>query len=85
MKDLNLIVWLTQLGLSTAFPLIGFVLLSLWLRSTFHFGNWVLWIGIALGVISAIDGFRTSLKAMSRLAKRKSQEDDSPISFNNHD
>ena len=27
MQDLNLLVWLTQLGLSVAFPLAGFVLL----------------------------------------------------------
>ena len=32
MKDLGLLVWLTQLGLSVAFPLAGFVLLGLWLR-----------------------------------------------------
>ena len=28
MKDLSLIVWLTQLGLSTALPLAGFILLG---------------------------------------------------------
>ena len=34
MKDLNLIVWLTQLGMSVAVPLAGFVLLAVWLRIT---------------------------------------------------
>ena len=84
MKDLNLIVWLTQLGLSTAFPLIGFTLLALWLRNTFHWGNWVLWVGIILGFISAIDGFRVSLKAMARLSKGNSKKEEPPVSFNDH-
>ena len=30
MKDLPLLVWLTQLGLSVAAPLAGFVLLAVW-------------------------------------------------------
>ena len=54
MKDLKLLVWMTQLGLSTALPLAGFVFLALWLRNTFSLGNWVLWVGIIIGVIAAI-------------------------------
>ena len=84
MKDLTLIVWLTQLGMSTALPLGGFVLLAIWLRSQFDLGPWVLWAGIAIGVICAVSGFRDSLKAMSRIAGRKKKEDP-PISFNDHD
>lgn len=83
MKDLTLLVWLTQLGLCTAVPLAGFVLLALWLRSSFGWGDWVLWVGIGLGIVSAIDGFRTSLKAMARLGRRK-KEDPPPVSFNDH-
>ncbi len=82
MKDLSLIVWLTQLGLSTALPLAGFVLLALWLRSV-GWGNWVIWAGVIVGFVCAIDGFRTSLKAMSRISKDK--QEDTPLSFNDHD
>ena len=82
MKDLTLIVWLTQLGMSTALPLGGFVLLAVWLRDRFALGQWVLWAGIAVGFICAIDGFRTSLKAMSRLTGKK--KEDPPVSFNDH-
>ena len=84
MKDLTLLVWLTQLGLSTALPLAGFILLALWLRNSLGWGDWILWIGIVLGIITAIDGFRTSLKAMERISRRK-RDDDPPVSFNNHD
>ncbi len=85
MKDLTLLVWLTQLGLSTALPLVGFILLALWLRDTLAWSNWVLWVGIALGVITAIDGFRNSLKAMERLSRRKRDDAPPPVSFNDHD
>ncbi|MBQ2893745.1 MAG: AtpZ/AtpI family protein [Oscillospiraceae bacterium] len=85
MKDLSLLVWLTQLGLTTALPLGGFVLLALWLRDRFGWGNWVLWVGIAVGLISAIDGFITSLKALSRITKSKKDTDPPAVSFNDHD
>lgn len=82
MKNLNLLVWLTQLGLSVALPPLGFILLGVWLRDQKGWGSWVLWAGIVLGLILAIDGLRTSLKAMDRMNK---QEKESPVSFNNHD
>ena len=47
-------------------------------------GQWVVWAGIVIGVICAINGFRDSMKAMSRLAGKKKKEDP-PISFNDHD
>ena len=46
MKDMKLLIWLTQLGLSVAGPLVGFILLALWLRQRFDLGIWVLVIGI---------------------------------------
>lgn len=85
MKDLSLLVWLTQLGLSVALPFGGFILLALWLQSEWGWGQWVLWVGIVLGVICAIDGFRSSIKAMERLSKRKDDPEPPAVSFNDHD
>lgn len=84
MKDLSLLVWLTQLGLSVALPPAGFILLALWLRDSCGWSGWVLWAGIVLGIIGAADGLRTSLKAMSRLSKRKKEDTPPPVSFNDH-
>ncbi len=86
MKDLNMIVWLTQLGFSVAAPLAGFTLLALWLQRRFNLGSWVLLVGIGFGIISAIDGFRVSLKAMDRMnhSKKKDSENNT-VSFNEHD
>lgn len=85
MKDLSLFVWLTQLGLSVAVPFAGFILLALWLQRSCGWGDWVIWAGVILGAVSAIDGFRISLKAMNRLAKDKPKDEPPAVSFNDHD
>lgn len=84
MKDLSLLVWLTQLGLSVALPPAGFILLAVWLRNSHGWGNWVIFVGIALGLICAIDGFRHSLKAMERLSRKPKEDSPPPVSFNDH-
>ena len=84
MKNLNMIVWLTQLGLSVALPPVGFILLAVWLRDRFDWGSWVIWAGVVLGLVCAVDGLRTSLKAMERMS-RDETEKTHPVSFNDHD
>lgn len=84
MKNLQLLTWLTQLGLSTAVPLAGFVLLAVWLKNRFGLGNWVLFAGIGLGVFSAVDGFYKSLKALDNLTRDK-KKDKPPVSYTEHD
>lgn len=83
MKDLRLIVWLTQLGISVAAPLGGFVWLAIWLRSRFDWGVWVIIVGVALGILAAVNGLRTSLQAMERMAGDRTEEKP-PVSFNDH-
>ena len=84
MKNLTMLIWLTQLGLSVVLPLGGFILLSLWLRDVLQWGIWVVIVGVILGVVCAVDGLRASLKAMERMNKTK-EEEKPPVSFNDHD
>ena len=84
MKDLSLLVWLTQLGLSVALPPVAFILLAVWLRDSCGWGGWVLWAGIALGIYCAVVGFISSLRSLSRLTK-SNKKDKPPVSFNNHE
>lgn len=85
MKNLNLIIWLTQLGYSVAFPLAGFTLLAVWLRNRFDLGSWVIFVGIGLGFLCAVDGFRNSLKIMDKLGHDRKKDDAPPsVSFNDH-
>lgn len=85
MKDVTLIVWLTQLGLSVSLPMCGFVLLAVWLKNQFSWGNWVIFVGIGFGLICAVEGFLSSLKAMSRIGKGRKNESPPPVSFNEHE
>lgn len=85
MKELRMLVWITQLGFSVAFPLAGFVLAALWLQDRYSLGSWVLFLGLLLGLAGAVDGFRTSLKAMKLMAGDPKKDDDPPpVSFNDH-
>lgn len=84
MKWAKLLVWLTQLGLSVALPPLGFVLLALWLKNRFSWGNWVMIVAVILGVIVALDGLRVSIKAMETMSDTK-HEETPPTGFNQHD
>lgn len=83
MKYVRLLIWLTQLGLSTAAPMVGFILLAVWLRQQHQWGIWVVVAGVILGIVCAADGLRLSLKSMERMAKDKDNEP--PIGFNAHE
>ena len=82
MKNISLIVWITQLGLSVSVPPACFILVAVWLRARFNLGSWILWIAIVLGVYSAAMGLWTSLRTLERLSRPK--KEDGPPSFNDH-
>ena len=77
MKDLNMLVWLTQLGLSVALPLAGFTWLGVWLRDRFALASWVVVVGLVIGFICAVDGFRSSLRIMEQMDKRRGKDQQS--------
>lgn len=82
MKNVNLLIWLTQLGLSVAIPLAVFLGGALWLYRVRGWGSWIVWAGLLVGVSSAVSGFRQSLRAMEQMSREK--KDPPPISFNEH-
>lgn len=85
MKNLTLLVWLTQLGLTVAVPLAGFVLAAVWLREHFSLGSWVVWTGLIIGVCSAVSGLRSCLKMLNRLVQEKKKDNGPPpVAFNDH-
>lgn len=85
MKQLTLLAWLTQLGLSVALPPLCMIWLAVWLHDSKGWGQWVIWVGIILGIVCAIDGLRVSLKAMILLSKNKKEKEPPAVSFNEHD
>lgn len=83
MKTLTLLTWITQLGLSVAIPPAMFIFLAVWLRDTLQWGDWIIWAGIILGVVGAVQGLITSIQAMNRLSKEKPKAP--PVGFNDHE
>ena len=84
MKDLGLLVWLSQLGLSVACPLAGFILLGVWLHKDLGWGIWTVWCGLILGFLCAFSGFRGALRSMEQMSKNKKIDPPPPVSFNDH-
>ncbi|MBE5792099.1 MAG: AtpZ/AtpI family protein [Clostridia bacterium] len=88
MKELNMLVWLTQLGMGVAVPLAGFIWLGIWLKNKFSLGPWCVILFCIIGMITAFDGLRASLKIMERLDRSKRKEEKqgkAGVSFNDHD
>ena len=83
MKDISLLIWLTQFGLTVAVPLGGFILLGVWLHQSCGLGSWTVWTGVIIGLICALDGMRSSLRIMEKMGKDKKNEQ--PVSYNDHD
>ena len=70
MKDLRMLVWLTQVGISVAAPPVVFLLLALWLRSRFDLGAWCILAALALGMICAVSGLRQTLMLMEKMHRQ---------------
>ena len=85
MKNGKLLIWITQLGLSVAAPLGGFILLAVWLRQRFQWGNWVIIAGAVLGAVCAAEGLLSSIRAMRRMAEGEQKAEAPSVSFNDHE
>lgn len=82
---MKMLVFVTQLGLSVALPLAGFIWIALWLREQWQLGSWVIWAGIIVGMICAADGLRNTLRVMERLSRNKKTEKNGAVSFQDHE
>lgn len=60
---------ITQAGLSFCVPLVLCILGASYLRSRFGLGQWIMLIGIFLGLASGASGFANVLRAMDRLSR----------------
>ena len=84
LKELSMLVWLSQLGLSVAFPLIGFIGSAIWLRQTFGLGVWVVFVGIFIGMYCAIYSFIQSMKILNQMHNKKKKKEAPSVFFNDH-
>ena len=84
MKDVNLLVWLTQLGISVAVPLAGFLWLGVWLHNDLGWGKWTILVGLILGLSGAISGLWSSLQILGKMSRHKKEDLPPPVAFNEH-
>ncbi len=77
------LMWLTELAVSVAAPLMLFVYGAVWARNRWHLGVWIIFVGAALGLYSAFAALKASFTAMGFLNKAKPDRD--KTNFNSHD
>ena len=82
-KVLRYLVWLTQLGLSVAVPLAGFILLGVWLHNSKGWGGWTVPVGILLGLLGGVGGLVNSFKTLNHMMKQ--DEVQPPKGYNHHE
>ena len=69
MKQWSLLIWLPQFGISVVFPLIGFIMLAVWLHEHWGWGAWVIWVGVLFGLFTAAVGVRDTRSEERRVGK----------------
>ena len=84
MKLLNLLMWVSQFGISIIFPTLFFLWLGVWLRSKFNLGIWILVVFGVLGVLTSISTVRSCLRSMLKAAEELSSQEKPPVAFNDH-
>lgn len=84
MKLLNLIMWVSQFGLSVIFPTLFFLWLAVRLQHKFGFGMWIVILLGTVGVLTSISTTRSCLRSMRKAAEELSSGKEPPIAFNDH-
>lgn len=84
MKILNLLMWVTQFGVSVIFPTLAMLWLGVWLQGKFGLGLWVVLLCGLLGLLTSVSTTRSCLRAMRKAAEELSDRDPPPVAFNDH-
>lgn len=84
MKLLNLLMWVTQFGLSALLPLCFFLFLAVWLQQKFALGFWIFIVLGILGVLITISTVKANWKALQKAAEEAADRKEPPIAFNDH-
>ena len=84
MKLLNLLMWVTQFGLSILFPFCFFLILAVWLQTKFALGIWIVVVLGILGFLVSVSTARSCLHSMQKAAGELSSQTPPPVAFNDH-
>ena len=84
MKLLNLLMWVTQFGLSILFPFCFFLILAVWLQTKYALGVWIVVVLGILGFLVSVSTARSCLHSMQKAAQELSGQNPPPVAFNDH-
>lgn len=84
MKVLNLLMWVTQFGLSAMLPPCFLLMLAVRLQANHNFGTWIVFAGGVLGLLISVSTVRANWRAMKKAADEVSASGPAPVSFNDH-
>ena len=84
MKFLNLLMWVTQFGVSLLFPLCFFLWLAYWLKGKFGLGLWIYGVLGFIGLMTSISTAKSCVRSMLKAADEASDRKEVPIAFNDH-
>ena len=84
MKILNLLMWVTQFGVSVIFPTCFFLILGVWLQNRFGLGVWIVIVLGILGVMTSISTAKACLRSLCKAADEVSDRKAPPSAFNDH-
>ena len=85
MKTLSLLLWVTQFGFSVLFPACFFLVLGTWLRNRFELGVWVIMVCGVLGLMTSLSTARSCIHALRKASEEAGDQQEPPISFNDHE
>ena len=74
---ISALAMVTQFGIGTITPMLLCIFAALWLKTRFGLGDWVVLIGVFMGVGSGFMSMMKMIRQMSELSK-KEDDDDSP-------
>ncbi len=75
------ITLLTQVGLTVATPLVICIWGASWLKNRFNMGEWIVLVGILLGIGSSVSGLVEFIRYQSKKANKETK---TPTGFNKH-
>ena len=84
MKILNLLLWVTQFGVSILFPFCFFLWLAYWLQGKFGLGMWIYAVLGFIGLMTTVSTVKSCLKSILKAAEEASDRKEVPIAFNDH-
>ena len=84
MKQLQKLLWLTQLGVSLVTPPLLCLLLGPLAQSKWGWGTWVMVAAILIGLAASACSAASFLRYCKRNSERE-EKGDKPIAFNNHE